>query len=109
MRGTYGAFIPNVGGWDPTWDAPRKIYNLRPWKGHKRERTREERFQKIETAMKEQPAKLEKYRQDILANKPKKDLFYQFKRVMRIANLKGTDVKKKVTVNKKNQANKKKK
>jgi hypothetical protein len=41
--GTYGNFSPAVGGWDPAWDTPRKIVTLRPYRGHKRERTRPER------------------------------------------------------------------
>lgn len=42
--GTFGSFTPMQGGWDPAWDAPRKIFMLRPYKGHKRERTRAARF-----------------------------------------------------------------
>ena len=53
--GTFGSFDKTTGiGWDPQWDID--VYNargnipaLRPPKGHKRERTRETRAQKIES------------------------------------------------------------
>ena len=32
------------GGWDPSWDPVRKFFSLRPYKGHKRDRTREARY-----------------------------------------------------------------
>lgn len=44
VEGTYGSFTPNVGGWDPAWDEPRKMYMLKPNKGHRNERTRAKRF-----------------------------------------------------------------
>lgn len=44
IEGTFGTFVPNEGGWDPTWDMPTKIYPLRPHKGHKNERNRQERY-----------------------------------------------------------------
>ena len=44
VEGSFGSFIPNVGGWDPAWDEPKKMYMLKPTKGHKRDRTREKRF-----------------------------------------------------------------
>lgn len=58
IEGTYGGFDPLVGwcfssicpellqllgGWKPEWDEPRKIVSLRPYKGHLRERTRQQR------------------------------------------------------------------
>jgi hypothetical protein len=41
--GTYGEFIPWKGGWNPEWDKPKKMFVLRPFKGHKHERTRSDR------------------------------------------------------------------
>ena len=53
--GTFGSFDTSTGiGWDPQWDVDvyhvrGNISALRPPKGHKRERTRETRAQKIES------------------------------------------------------------
>ena len=44
IEGTYGEFTPNVGGWNPDWEIPRKMYIIKPDKGHSRERTREQRY-----------------------------------------------------------------
>jgi len=33
-----------IGGWKAEWDKPKKIYFLRPFKGHLRERNRPERY-----------------------------------------------------------------
>jgi hypothetical protein len=41
--GTYGQFIPNIGGWDSSWDKPRQFYLIKPLKGHLNDRTREQR------------------------------------------------------------------
>lgn len=43
-EGTYGSFVPHVGGWDPAWDKQNKIYFLRPFKGQKVEKNRPERY-----------------------------------------------------------------
>ncbi len=43
------------------------------------------RAQKIDAAMKTMPDKLKKYEQEAKDRKPKKDIFYQFKRVSEIA------------------------
>ena len=37
-------FIWNLGGWDPAWDEEKKMFILKPYKGHKRERDRESRY-----------------------------------------------------------------
>lgn len=34
----------NLGGWDPAWDEEKKMFILKPYKGHKRERDRESRL-----------------------------------------------------------------
>lgn len=49
VEGTFGSFklldAENrpLGGWDPSWDTPCKMYFLRPHKGHIRDRSRQER------------------------------------------------------------------
>ena len=49
VDGTFGSFKlldanNNIlGGWDPAWDQPKKLYFLRPFKGHIRDRTRQSR------------------------------------------------------------------
>ena len=43
LKGSYGSFSAETGGWDPKWDTPRKIVTMRPYRGHKRERSRPER------------------------------------------------------------------
>lgn len=52
-----------LGGWNPSWDASRKVSVSRPLKGHKEERNRDERASKIDAAMKVMPDKLKKYEQ----------------------------------------------
>lgn len=50
VDGTFGSFKlldeegNTRGGWDPSWDVPRKFHFLRPPKGHKRERDRHIRY-----------------------------------------------------------------
>ena len=50
IDGTFGSFSlldenkKALGGWDPSWDTPRKFYFLRPPKGHIRERNRQARY-----------------------------------------------------------------
>lgn len=57
IEGTFGDFNPIIGicrqtsffsfligGWKPEWDEPRKIVSLRPYKGHLRDKTRQQRF-----------------------------------------------------------------
>ena len=34
----------NLGGWDPAWDEEKKMFIMKPHKGHKRERDRESRL-----------------------------------------------------------------
>lgn len=62
------------------------MHLLRPNKGHVRERNRPDRASKIDTAMKGMPARISKYEQEVESRKPKKDVFFMFKR---IADLKG--------------------
>ena len=83
----YGAFDPVKGrGWDAKWDElkPKKIYFLRPHRGHLRERQRPERAAKITKAMAEMPEKIAKYEQEVRDRKPKKDIASMFARVARL-------------------------
>eukprot|EP00984_Skeletonema_dohrnii_P031717 scaffold24593_cov81-Skeletonema_dohrnii-CCMP3373.AAC.1 len=110
--GTYGKFDAETGaGWDPAWDAPDRrhplldaaaavadaesmdsillgtnkgaIQSIRPPKETKRERTRETRAQKIENLLKEADDKIEEYRLEKEANKPKPGIEEEFKRAMK--------------------------
>jgi hypothetical protein len=110
--GTYGKFDAETGaGWDPAWDAPDRrhplldaaaavddaesmdsillgtnkgaIQSIRPPKETKRERTRETRAQKIENLLKEADEKIEEYRLEKEANKPKPGIEEEFKQAMK--------------------------
>lgn len=110
--GTYGKFDAETGaGWDPAWDAPGRrhplldavaavddtesidsillgtnkgaIQSIRPPKETKRERTRETRAQKIENLLKEADEKIEEYRLEKEANKPKPGIEEEFKQAMK--------------------------
>jgi len=35
-----------IGGWDPEWDKFKKPLIRRPYKGHKNERTRDDRYER---------------------------------------------------------------
>lgn len=47
VEGTYGQFIPNVGGWDSKWDVPKKMFVIKPNKGHSYERNRQDRYEHL--------------------------------------------------------------
>ncbi len=110
--GTYGKFDAETGvGWDPAWDAPERrhplldaaapdasndvldsillktnkgaIQSIRPPKETKRERTREARAQKIENLLKGADEKIEEYRKELEAKKPKPGIEEEFKRAMK--------------------------
>lgn len=82
IDGTFGSFsIEQGGGWDPAWDLPRKIYPLKPYKGHLRERKRPERAAKITNALKGMPDRIKKLEEEIRDRKPKKDIAYMFRRI----------------------------
>ena len=109
-NGTYGTFNTETGvGWDPAWDAPERhsrksitedagatavdnilmgsnpggISSIRPAKLHKRERTRESRAQKIENLLAQADEKIEEYRLELEAKKPKPGIEEEFKRAMK--------------------------
>ena len=81
INGTYGKFEPFKGGWNPDWDRPRKMFVIKPAKGHIRERTRADRVMKIKKALEGMPDRLKKLRQDVKDRKPTKDLSYLIKKV----------------------------
>ena len=59
------------------------IQSIRPPKETKRERTRETRAQKIENLLKEADEKIEEYRLEKEANKPKPGIEEEFKQAMK--------------------------
>lgn len=59
------------------------IQSIRPPKETKRERTREARAQKIENLLKGADDKIEEYRKELEANKPKPGIEEEFKRAMK--------------------------
>ncbi|GAB5036730.1 Hypothetical protein NocV09_04700220 [Nannochloropsis oceanica] len=71
-----------VGGWDPAWDRVEAPRVLRPAKLHKRERTREERFQKIETAMAGMDAKVAQHKESLKSLKPKVGIESLYKKIV---------------------------
>ena len=81
VEGTYGSFSVEQGGWNPEWDKLPKMYMLRPFKGHIRERNRETRAQKVSTAMEGMPERLANLDRDVQSRKPKKDIAFMFKRL----------------------------
>lgn len=81
VEGTYGSFSVENGGWDPEWDKMPKMYMMRPYKGHKRERDRETRAQKVTTAMEGMPERVANLDRDVKSRRPKKDIAFMFKRL----------------------------
>ncbi|TFJ81223.1 hypothetical protein NSK_007440 [Nannochloropsis salina CCMP1776] len=69
-------------GWDPAWDTVKAPKILRPAKLHARERNREERFQKIETAMAGMAAKIAQHKESMRALKPKPGIETLYKKVV---------------------------
>ena len=107
---SYGKFDTETGvGWDPAWDSPERhsrrtitpqddataidnilmgsnsggISSIRPPKLHKRERTREGRAQKIEDLLAQADDKIEEYRLELEAKKPKPGVEEEFKRALK--------------------------
>lgn len=87
----YGTFDKVRGrGWDASWDEVKvkKMFFLKPNKGHLRQRQRPERAAKISKAMEGMPERLLKYEQEVRDRKPKKDVLSLFARVARISKVK---------------------
>mmetsp|Transcript_27507 Transcript_27507/g.38715 ORF Transcript_27507/g.38715 Transcript_27507/m.38715 type:complete len:145 (+) Transcript_27507:150-584(+) len=73
--GTYGVFDSTTGvGWDYKWDKPGQVgtMQIRPPKGHQRERTRESRAVKIEGFLDGMDTKIEEYYQQKMDRRPPK-------------------------------------
>ena len=86
IDGTFGSFsLEQGGGWDPEWDKKPKIYMLRPFKGHVRERNRDTRANKVTTAMEGMPDRIANLQKDVASRKPKKDIAFMFKRLAGLA------------------------
>mmetsp|Transcript_21134 Transcript_21134/g.29859 ORF Transcript_21134/g.29859 Transcript_21134/m.29859 type:complete len:142 (-) Transcript_21134:74-499(-) len=80
--GTYGAFDRTTGeGWDFKWDKPGKVgtMQIRPPKGHQRERTRESRAGKIEGFLDGMDKKIQDYYQEKMDKRPPKTFENTFK------------------------------
>mmetsp|Transcript_722 Transcript_722/g.1149 ORF Transcript_722/g.1149 Transcript_722/m.1149 type:complete len:126 (-) Transcript_722:33-410(-) len=82
IQGTFGKFEAETGkGWLSEWDSVKKIPGIRPPKLHQHQRNREQRFEKIEKAMKDMPNKVEKYRRSVADSKPAQGIETTFKRL----------------------------
>ena len=69
------------GGWNPEWDTHKKMFFLRPFRTHIRDRSRDQRAEKITKALETVvPQRIEKYRQEVDERRPVKDIAYHFKR-----------------------------
>ena len=71
-----------IGGWDPMWDTYKRPSVRRPPKLHLKERTRHDRFQRIQGKLEEQPQKLQDYRKGIQDAKPKPGIATLYKRLL---------------------------
>mmetsp|Transcript_14882 Transcript_14882/g.46196 ORF Transcript_14882/g.46196 Transcript_14882/m.46196 type:complete len:139 (-) Transcript_14882:34-450(-) len=81
--GLYGTFDPATGGWLEEWDPSPEPRALRPPKAHKRERTRDERFQNIEQNLADMSGKIDAYRKTVQARKPTPGVETLIKRLTR--------------------------
>mmetsp|Transcript_32544 Transcript_32544/g.31023 ORF Transcript_32544/g.31023 Transcript_32544/m.31023 type:complete len:168 (+) Transcript_32544:233-736(+) len=80
-QGTFGSFSFPNGGWDPAWDECKKMFVMKPHRDHKHNRDRQERSDKIDSAMRAMPDRILKYKQEAVDRRPKKDILYMFKRI----------------------------
>ena len=90
QEGTFGSFDATTGkGWDPAWDMELAKgnalkgtgrYRLRPSKKTKRERTREQRAQKIEKNLEDMDEQIAQYYYEKSQDKPVKNFEYYFKK-----------------------------
>ena len=81
VEGKFGTFSAEEGGWDPEWDLPRKMFMMRPFKGHVRERNRDVRAKKITDAMTSMPDRLSSLDKEVASRRPKKDIAFMFKKL----------------------------
>ena len=81
--GTFGTFDPEKGGWLREWDPVRAPRVLIPPKGHKRDRTRAERFRNVEARLRDMPRLIEEHRKAVQARKPPPGVETLLKRLVR--------------------------
>ena len=81
--GTFGTFDPERGGWLREWDPVRAPRVLIPPKGHKRDRTRAERFRNVEARLQDMPRLIEEHRKAVQARKPPPGVETLLKRLVR--------------------------
>ena len=81
--GTFGTFDPEKGGWLREWDPVRAPRVLIPPKGHKRDRTRAERFRNVEARLQDMPRLIEEHRKAVQARKPPPGVETLLKRLVR--------------------------
>ena len=81
--GTFGTFDPEKGGWLREWDPVRAPRVLIPPKGHKRDRTRAERFRNEEARLQDMPRLIEEHRKTVQARKPPPGVETLLKRLVR--------------------------
>lgn len=88
-EGTFGSFDPETGkGWDPKWDSLRQTgtMQLRPPKLTTRQRTREQRAQKIEKALEDMDEKIDEHYAKLKESRTKERSFENwFKDLSRVA------------------------
>ena len=82
-NGTFGTFDPEKGGWLREWDPVRAPRVLIPPKGHKRDRTRAERFRNVEARLQDMPRLIEEHRKTVQARKPPPGVETLLKRLVR--------------------------
>uniref|UniRef100_A0A7S2ATP3 MRPL25 domain-containing protein n=1 Tax=Octactis speculum TaxID=3111310 RepID=A0A7S2ATP3_9STRA len=81
-EGTWGSFSPITGGWDSSWDSYKRPKIRRPLKTSKRDRTRDDRFERIQGKMGEQDAKRAEYRKARVDAKPPPGIQTLYKRLL---------------------------
>ena len=70
-NGMYGRFDPATGeGWDAAWDPVRKVVPFRPRRLTREERTREDRFQRIQTKLRDADRIIEEDKKERQKRKP---------------------------------------
>ena len=84
-EGTYGSFCRETGvGWDPIWDNPGRLPNMRAPKGvEKAQKSREERAQKIEKKLETMDEQIEEHLNMLRNRKPEKNFENYYKKLMK--------------------------
>jgi hypothetical protein len=79
IDGTMGSFNEEKGGWLEEWDRVRKVTIPRSPKGHIRDRTRQNRADKITRAMEGMPKKLADHKDDVESRRPERGPLHLFR------------------------------